>query len=432
MDCGSRIVAGGLLLALGSVAFGGVASGVAVSAVNPATGNIYYMSNAAMTWPEAGAWATGLGGYLAAIGDQSEQEWLVQSLLPSATDGGAWIGLRQALGGVEPDGGWEWSNGQPVTFTNWQPGKPDNGDTSGDEDYAVMQSPPHIDGEWDDKRGTRLWQAIAEVPASGPQQGLAMRFGGDDWLSIDHGGELTFDLDEDSFTVELWVRPFDTGETESVYQDRFSQESTPYNLVIRNSIRTWVANSWYSSSNYDFANLSAEGSAAVGWQHVAVVYDAGTREKTMYVNGQLVSVESAPMETFVPNSDGVLVVGGGWYPSEQPGNFFNGLMDDLRIWSTARNQSELRAAMHAQLIGDESGLEAMYTFEEGSGQTVLDRSGNGHHGRRGAGDAADSADPAWTGWDGSGCAPADLAVPFGVLDLSDVTAFINSFTQGCP
>ena len=61
------------------------------------------------------------------------------------------IGLSQNLNSPEysePTGGWEWVTGQPLDFTSWGSGEPNNG--AGDQHYAVTNF--SNTGIWDDQR----------------------------------------------------------------------------------------------------------------------------------------------------------------------------------------------------------------------------------------------------------------------------------------
>ena len=60
---------------------------------------------------------------------------------------GLWIGLYQLPVSPEPDGGWVWISGDPVTYTNWAPGEPNN---YLNDMYAGMACGPVIGGEWED------------------------------------------------------------------------------------------------------------------------------------------------------------------------------------------------------------------------------------------------------------------------------------------
>lgn len=405
--------------------------GAARSAVNPATGNVYHVSEDSMSWADARAWAQGLGGDLAAIGDEAEQAWLTAEF--DDLFDAAWIGFHQDPAAAEPDGGWAWASGQPVTYTAWAPISPDNGDAIGDEDFAVFQGAIVPGGAWDDKRGVRPFRAIAEIPASSVSQGYAMEFDGrDDWILVDHRGDLTFDIDTDSYTIEVWATANPDGAEQQVLQDRFSQSATPYNLTFYPDQSRYVSNSWYGTgSNTNYAVVAANGTSPGSWQHIAVTFDATTGVKRLYIDGALVGAEDQPALDFVPNTDGLLTIGAGWYPSTQPGNFFDGMLDELRIWSVVRTPQELRSAMNRALTGNEAGLAAYYTFEEGTGDILIDRSGNGHHGRLGATVGPDASDPRWVTWAGEPGCPVDLTDD-GVLDIDDVLTFLNLFAAGCP
>lgn len=68
------------------------------------------------SWTAAETEAVGLGGHLATINNTAEETWLLQKFLGYPTS--FWIGLH--LEGQN----WVWSSGEPVTYTNWEPGQP--------------------------------------------------------------------------------------------------------------------------------------------------------------------------------------------------------------------------------------------------------------------------------------------------------------------
>ena len=55
-------------------------------------------------------------------------------------------------------------------------------------------------------------------------------------------------------------------------------------------------------------------------------------------------------------------------------NQFNGGLDDLRIWSVARTQSQIQAAMSSELTGAEPGLVALLALQRGRGPFGVDDS----------------------------------------------------------
>ncbi len=78
------------------------------------------------------------------------------------------------------------------------------------------------------------------------------------------------------------------------------------------------------------------------------------------------------------------------------GLYYQGLIDEVRIWSVTRSGSEIAGAMNARLTGSEAGFVGYWTFDEGAGDVAADATGNGHDGRLGSAVGADANDPQWT------------------------------------
>jgi len=60
--------------------------------------------------------------------------------------------------------------------------------------------------------------------------------------------------------------------------------------------------------------------------------------------------------------------------------FLDGLIDNLTLWNTALNQSEIQNYMTCPPTGNESGLVGYWNFEEGSGTIAFDQTTNGNDG----------------------------------------------------
>ena len=157
------------LIRVGANVAAGIGSGsisiapvpVLASATNPATGVRYVVvrPTSTFTWTEAAAYATRLGGYLASIGSQAEQNFIWSSLLGGGFSSlGLWIGLSdRAVEGV-----FESSDGFAVSYTNWAQGEPNN--SAGDEDCAELSAV--WGGAWNDKQcGSFGNFAIIEIPS---------------------------------------------------------------------------------------------------------------------------------------------------------------------------------------------------------------------------------------------------------------------------
>lgn len=92
-----------------------------------------------------------------------------------------------------------------------------------------------------------------------------------------------------------------------------------------------------------------------GWNHIAVVYN--NRIPTIYLNGTAVhtGVVSARSTVYAPHE-----IGAGTY-----GNF-GGQVDEVRIWNTARTQSQIRDNMYREILNPESetSLVRYYKFND--------------------------------------------------------------------
>ena len=97
----------------------------------------------------------------------------------------------------------------------------------------------------------------------------------------------------------------------------------------------------------------------------------------------------------MPISSHNLAIGARYEDGTAWAYYFNGLIDEVRIWNVARTQDEIQAAMSHHLEGTEEGLVGYWRMDEGSGQMLVDYSYNGNHGQLGSTADVDASDPAW-------------------------------------
>jgi hypothetical protein len=83
-----------------------------------------------ITWSDAEKEAEKLGGTLATITSQGENEFVFNNITSEmweiGGDGVRWLGPW--LGGLRTNGAWTWVTGEPFGYANWGPGQPDGGD----------------------------------------------------------------------------------------------------------------------------------------------------------------------------------------------------------------------------------------------------------------------------------------------------------------
>jgi len=166
--------------------------------------------------------------------------------------------------------------------------------------------------------------------------------------------DITGDL-----TIEAWIKMESlnaatpivmmgtTGETEA--------DNVLYNFRVNDSGVLSVL--WeYGSGSNEAANRAAADITTGTWYHVAIVRDVSENDVLFYVNGVLKETVSYTNDP-TGGANGDLYVG-----TELGANYFDGKIDDLRIWNDVRTQSEIQANMRKQLLGSESNLVGYWRF----------------------------------------------------------------------
>lgn len=188
-----------------------------------------------------------------------------------------------------------------------------------------------------------------------------------------------------TFTIEAWIKPRTLTSFQHIVSKWNGGGNASYTLEVhegklRSAIHDGVNASQAVESN---GNILSD-----VWQHVAVTLDNGTLR--LYIDGDLDRVflgSQTPM-----NSDRPLSIGHEGPPFN--GWFYDGLIDDVRVWDVVRTDAEIAARMNA-LKGKKTGLVGWWRFNEGQGDVAKDRTKNKNHGRLGNADGADASDPTW-------------------------------------
>ncbi|MDF2457108.1 MAG: Fibronectin type domain protein, partial [Cytophagaceae bacterium] len=191
--------------------------------------------------------------------------------------------------------------------------------------------------------------------------GKSFHFDGvDDNLEI-NGGTLAFSNEMD-FTIEMWFKSSNGNNVCLLSNGKGNGQDANANgwsigtdanakIIVNNNGKSFTA----TDSNF-FDNQ---------WHHFALVVSR---------LGQTAAFVDGNRQLFRPSADiGWAAFGGakiwvgarGWYQGStvQKDNYFNGKVDEVRIWSSARVQDQLQRDMSSRLFGDEFGLQAYYPFE---------------------------------------------------------------------
>ena len=117
-------------------------------------GHRYMIFDNNKTYHEAEAYCESLGGHLATIHNQEENDYLYRYMV-SQGYASAYFGFSDE----ENEGEWKWVNGEPVFYTNWADGEPNGGRDT--ENYAQFYW-EYPNGKWNDGSF-----GLLDVPDSG-------------------------------------------------------------------------------------------------------------------------------------------------------------------------------------------------------------------------------------------------------------------------
>jgi hypothetical protein len=164
-----------------------------------------------------------------------------------------------------------------------------------------------------------------------------------------------------SFTMEFWVKPTATRATTTqsntgtvgtsaqryaIYPSHGNADAGAGVSVGTDGISVFEHGSGYLPSTlvYDFQTPKTE------WMHVAVVYN--NRIPALYINGVFVKTGVVSGRSNVYASSGT----GGSY------GYYNGQLDNIRIWNDVRTSAEIRANMNIEVPANNTGLVVRYDF----------------------------------------------------------------------
>ena len=209
-----------------------------------------------------------------------------------------------------------------------------------------------------------------------PPAGYAMRFNGTNaFVAVPDHALLDFDR---SATLELWVRFYSLREpgTSSRILCKGDGINSCSDIAFIEEFNVLGGGCGFHYQGCGYTAVPGDPPPQLNtWVHLAYTFDADTRRWRSYWNGT--PLGSYEIESRgIRNSSRQLTIGG----DPNYGFMLAGEMDEVRLWNTVRTPAEIAASYNTTVPTNSPGLVAYYTFDEGSGTTVQDRTGNGLNG----------------------------------------------------
>ncbi|TDI69147.1 MAG: LamG domain-containing protein, partial [Bacteroidetes bacterium] len=166
-----------------------------------------------------------------------------------------------------------------------------------------------------------------------------------------------------AFTTEFWLKTASSNAIIISTWDGKDESSYPLELVL-DGVGHLV---FYRGVPGEHRSMRSGVPVADGmWHHVSVTHDGDARWSRMYVDGQASDSLYHQSPLSIQNAT-ELVLGGRHVelePQRPNTNSFTGYIDEIRIWSIARDQQTVRASMHQHLVSRAGEVEVI-SFDDG-------------------------------------------------------------------
>ena len=190
---------------------------------------------------------------------------------------------------------------------------------------------------------------------SGGRYGNALAFdGASNWVTVNNAPALGL---TGAMTLEAWVKPASlTGWQSILYKERPAALGPP----AQDAGPAWALYSSDGTAPPALYGMAAGATAATQWTHVTGpgllalntwTHVAGTYDGTtlrIYVNGVLVR-SAAVLSGDLAVSNGALRIGGNAVSLPFGGQFFKGLLDEIRIYNRALSKAEIQTDMNGPM-----------------------------------------------------------------------------------
>ena len=201
--------------------------------------------------------------------------------------------------------------------------------------------------------------------------------GSSSFIEIPSSNDLKFDSDK--FTLEAWIKIENGPSSSSTYGDFIFRKRDDWSLAIKNINGSLHLRGRFRRDNHgDWPEVVSLQSISTGtWYHVAFTNSVSDQRIRIYINGSLDKEESWSSGGYgLTSGNNQVGVGASiWNGSDNPTNFFDGEISDVRFWDSERTQSAINSYKNSTL-NTNSTLKLYYKLNEGSGSTINDLSGN--------------------------------------------------------
>ena len=222
---------------------------------------------------------------------------------------------------------------------------------------------------------------IITISLSGLSQNNSLNLDGQDDF-VDLGDNFGFAA-TDAFSVEAWIK-FGTSRLQQIISKLGpggAGDFRGWGFQIENNgyLSGYITDQFFSD------RLFVEGVTVLSdsnWHHVAMTFD-GNNTILLYIDGAPETLTVSNLGTVVDISTTSNAHIGNYEGAGFPAEYFEGNIDDLRIWDVVKSPSEIADSMMTELTGNEANLIGYYKMDvDNSSCDIEDCNTNETHGIR--------------------------------------------------
>jgi len=206
------------------------------------------------------------------------------------------------------------------------------------------------------------------------------------FVEIPSSNDLKFDSDQ--FTLEAWIKienpppsGSSSGNNTAANRDYIFSKKNDWSFYIINVNGTSYLEGRFRRDYYgNWPQVrSSTPISSNTWYHVAFTNSKGNGRLRLYINGSLDnSANWTSSGRGLTSTTNPIAIGSSiWNGSNNPTNFFDGKIGDVRFWDSERTQSEINSNKNSILNTNcncLSNLKLYYKLNEGQGTTINDSS----------------------------------------------------------
>ncbi|MCK4677859.1 MAG: choice-of-anchor D domain-containing protein, partial [Bacteroidales bacterium] len=213
---------------------------------------------------------------------------------------------------------------------------------------------------------------VFEILAGGEIQHYALQFDGlDDYIGLSNP---LSDMTE--LTIQAWVHYMGGNNVGTIFMDATCDGGNDFILDMNSNGIGILADKSGAILSYEDAIAITGLNLGNAWHHVT--WTMTSSESKIYIDGCLKTTKNESGSNIGYHAANPSI--GRWWDECYHFKYFNGLIDELRIWNTAIEHIEIQSNMRKELTGAENGLIGYWPFNEGSGNITFDQTLHSNHG----------------------------------------------------